>query len=141
VFNRDIAFRPISKEGLDEILKLAKFLERLEFNDWKKSTSLLNDVEKIIKRYKSLLIICKIGKDSQSFQKYKNEKSWRELPKYLAKVYDQLDKLRSFEHREKELRIIAIFLQEKLPPGDFLKLEEIFNGYHYELERVRGRSV
>ncbi|CAN1211016.1 hypothetical protein TUMEXPCC7403_12520 [Tumidithrix helvetica PCC 7403] len=140
--DRDTAFRPISQKGLDEILKLAKFLERLEFNDWKKSsTTLLNEVESIIKSYKNLLTLCKDGKDSQSFKKYKDEKSWLDLPKYFNKVHNQLDKLPISNGREKELCIICIFLQKKLHPNDLLKLEKILDDYLHELERVRGRSI
>lgn len=97
----------------------------------------MDKVEKIIKKYKNLLTLFKDGKDSQSFQVYKNKKTSADDASYFLRVHNQLEKLYSFKNRERELRIIAIFLQKNSPPDDLLKLENILKEYHHKLEKVR----
>lgn len=118
---------------MEEILKLGRFLEQLDSNDWTKGTSLIKEVAEIVTHYQSLLVLYKDGKDSNGFSTTETKKL-NELQKYFFRINDQLDKLRYNRFREEELYEIANFLQKKLPINNLSKLEKILNDYQQAID-------
>ena len=118
---------------MEEILKLGKFLEQLDSNNWVKGISLIQEVSKILDNYQNLLVLYKKGKDITSFSTAET-KEIGEIGKYIFRIHDQLDKLSFNRLREEELYEIANFLQKKLPINDLSKLEKILNDYQQAID-------